>query len=448
MRNIIITILFIGFISATPLLGQSVMEGRVITLEQAIALAMENNQAIQLERKDVELAKNEVYAGNANLLPTLSFEGSASFDNNDTENVIRTFQEDPPTVFIEDPSATSTTYSAALEANYVLLGGFSGRYQFRLLKDQHELALLEQQVIINETIVSVSDIYLEVYKLQRQKEVLQKNITLGENRLQKIEDQFRFGKTTSLSVLRAKADLNQDRSSLDDVLVSESNLKQDLNFLMGQLGDTPYEVAIDYQVPPASSIETLRSVVEANNPEILLSKKGVDIAEHEYRMSTSSRLPQVNAFASYGYFDQENDLQQLAEVRTLGYSIGVGVSYPLFQGGKINREIQSARIGQERSQIQKMQSEYRILADAMKEYNNLRLLTDQLKREEENLALYQEDYARTEAQFFNGNASSLDLRTAQNALLAAEIKISDLRADRVKSSLVLETLKGNALGNR
>ena len=137
--------------------------------------------------------------------------------------------------------------------------------------------------------------------------------------------------------------------------------------------------------------------------------------------------------------------RKLAEIETFGYTVGVGLRYNLFNGGRTNRNIQSARLNREISQFQQQQTEDRVLANAVKEQNNLVLLQDQLKREEENIETFRESYTRTEERFYNGKVSSLDLRDAQNALLNAEITINNLKADIMRSSLRLEALKGKIL---
>lgn len=420
---------------------------KVLTLEEVIALALENNQELKIQQRRVDIANNNVYPGNAGLVPTISLLGNASYQNNDTDALIRTFQESPPTVAVSDGSAATTTYSAVIQADYVLLGGFSGKYQYQLLRNQKDLAYYQQQAAINRTIVNVSDLFLEIAKLQSQEELLQKNVKIGEERLSKVEDQFEFGKVTGLTVLRAKTDLNQDQSLLDNVLVAKNNLKRDLNFLLGIDAETKYRVSVSYQPPALVGVEDLKAEVMANNPNIQLGNKGVEVANNEYKLSTTRRLPTVNAFANYGYFNQENDFQQLAEVETLGYTVGVGFRYNLFSGGKTNRNIQSAKLGYEVSQFQQQQAKDMVLAEAIKERNSLVLLRSQLKREQENIETFRESYSRTEERFYNGKVPSLDLRDAQNALLNAEITINNLQADIMKSSLRLEALKGNLLVN-
>ncbi|TRX62685.1 TolC family protein [Fulvivirga sp. M361] len=131
---------------------------------------------------------------------------------------------------------------------------------------------------INQTIITISDLFLEIAKLQSQEELLDKNVKIGQERLEKVEDQFAFGKVTGLDVLRAKTDLNQDRSALDNILVVKNNLKRDLNFLIGLEAEMKYRVSVSYQPPQPLSIDALKSEVVVNNPEIQLRNSGVQAA--------------------------------------------------------------------------------------------------------------------------------------------------------------------------
>ncbi|MEM7108803.1 MAG: TolC family protein [Bacteroidota bacterium] len=417
----------------------------ILTLDKAILMALENNQGLKIQQTAVDIAANNVYAGNAGLIPTISLIGNASYQNSDTDALIRTFQENPPTVALNDGGAATTTYSAVIQADYTLLGGFSGKYRYQLLRNQKDIAFYQQQVVINQTVISISDLFLEIAKLQSQEELLQKNVKIGEERLRKVEDQFQFGNVTGLAVLNAKTDLNQDRSFLDNVLVAKNNLKRDLNFLIGLEAETKYRVTVNYQPPAVSDLDVLKNDILTGNPSIQLSNKGIEAAESQYNISSARRLPTINAFANYGYYNQENDLQQLAEIETLGYTVGIGFRYNVFAGGRTNRAIQNAKLNRQVSEFRQRQTKDLVMANAIKERNNLVLLQDQLKREEENIETFRESYVRTEERFYNGKVASLDLRDAQNALLNAEITINNLKADIMKSFLRLEALKGKLM---
>ncbi len=414
----------------------------VLTLEQVVDLALTNNQAIQLQRKAVETATNNVFKGNANMLPTINLIANSEHSNNNTEVGIRTFTDNPAFINLEDGAAATTTHSVVIQADYQLMGGFSARHQYRLLHDQQNISRYQQEVLINTTILSVSELFLEIAKLQAREELLSENLVIGRERLARVEDQFQFGKVSGLAILRAKTDLNQDQTALDNVLLAKNNLKRDLNFLIGLEPETKYRVSVTYQSPALLTLEELKEQVIANNPELKLGQAGIEVAENELRLNQSGLYPSLNAFANYGYLHQENDVQQVAELENIGYTIGLSLRYNLFNGNRTRNSIQNARINVDASTLRREQTRDQLIAQAIKEQNNLAILQNQLQREEQNLDTFRENFSRTEERYYNGQATSLDLRDAQNALLNAQITISDVKADVLRSHLRLENIKG------
>ena len=420
----------------------------LLTLEKVIDLALTNNQALQIQRKSVEVATNNVFKGNANMLPTINLIANSEHINNNTEVGIRTFTDNPAFLNLEDDAAATTTHSVVVQADYQLLGGFSARYQYRLLQDQQNISRYQQEVLINNTILNVSELFLEIAKLQAREELLEENLVIGRDRVTRIEDQFQFGKVSGLDVLRAKTDLNQDQTALDNVLLAKNNLKRDLNFLIGLEPETKHRVSVTYQPPALLSLEELKEEVLAGNPRLKLDQVGIEVAENELKLNQSGLYPSLNAFANYGYLHQENDVQQVAELENIGYTVGLSLRYNIFNGNRTKNNIQNARINIGANKLRKEQTQDQLTAQAIKEQNNLAILQNQLEREEQNLDTFKESFSRTAERYYNGQASSLDLRDAQNALLNAQVTISDVKADILRSSLRLENIKGSFLDNK
>ncbi len=448
MKNLFPKIVWLAWMIAAEAIAQEPDSLAKLTLEQAFDFALENNLEIKAQSKSVEIAENNVYPGRAGLLPTVSLIGDATYANNSSDVTIRTFQENPPQVNFDENGVETQTISAVVQADYVFFAGFSGKYRYKLLQDEQSLARYQQEALINNTVLAVAEIFLEVAKLQRREELLVENLAISQQRLDKVRDQFQFGKATGLLVLRAESDVNQDYNALDNIRLVKNNLIKDLNFLMGLAPESTYEVAIDYNLPALQSSEEIRQTMLSQNPELKLSQKGVELANHQLSVSQASRYPSVSGFANYGYFRQENDVQQLAEIQNLGFTLGISLRYNLFNGNQAKRDIENAKINTETSRIRQTQLEDKLYNQAIKELSNLQLLQAQLAREEQNLKTFQENFSRTEERYFTGKATSLEVRDAQIALLNAQITINDLEVDILQTSLRLEKLKGTLLENQ
>lgn len=415
-----------------------------ITLEQAIALTLENNYDIEIEEKFVDIAEEQNSIGNAGLLPTINLIGSGNYTNNNTDLTIRTFQPPPApaTQSFDESGVAATTLQGLIQADYILFAGFRGRYQYKLLESQSNLAQIQRQVTISQTMLQVSTLFLEIVKLQRRQELLEQNIEITRDRIQRIRDQKQFGKATGLDILNAESNLNRDQTRLDQILLTQNNLKRDLNFLIGYKAEQQYRVSVIYTARELPDLLQIQQEILANNPQLLLAQEGIILSDYQIGLAKSRALPQLDVFANYGAFYQENDLQQLAEITNVGYTVGASLRFNIFDGSKTRTAIHTAKLEKETTKIQKARLKDRLIADAVTEVNRINILETQLEREQQNIITFQEAFSRTEEKFRNGKVTNLDIRDAQTALLNAEIVIAELQADITRAYIKLNTLEG------
>ena len=418
---------------------------RAITLDEAINLALQSNKQIKIQSIETTIAKNNVYLGNAGLLPTVNLKGSGEYSNNQQEVNIRTFQPNPPNITFNENGVTSQTVAAVVQADYQILGGFAGKYRYRLLQNQSSVAGLQQQVLINNTIIGITEIFVEIAKLQSREELLSESILITKNRLEKANNNKQFGQGTGLDVLRAETDLNKETSSLDDISLLKSNLIKELNRTIGFESAASYRVNVNYTLPKNMEATNVIEQVKSNNPAIQLAKQGLVLANNQIGLARSEYLPKMNLFANYGYFNQRNDIQQLAEIQNLGFVLGGSVRLNVFNGGKNRKDVFNAKLNLEKQELTVNDTEEQIVTAAYQELNSLNILEKQLVRETTNLVTFQETFNRTQDRYYNGQATNLDLRDTQTALLDAKIAINDIKLKIIQSTIRLNSLKGIVL---
>ncbi len=443
MKRILYVLLAVTLATASQ--AQQLIQGETLSLEKAIDIALANNKSLAIQRQLVEEAQTDVFKGNAGLLPTISFQGGLTLDNNQADIAIRTFTDNPPLVNLDESGVQSTTINAGLRADYVVIGGLSGKYRYQLFQQGAEMALNQQEVVLNEIILGVSELFVDIAKLQSREELLVENVAISQKRLTRIENRVAFGKATGGLKLNAQTEINQDLNALDNVRLLKNNLIKELNFMLGIDAASDYNVAVVYSPQLPLNPATISANVLAGNAELKINETLVNTADTQLRLSESGKYPKLNAFANYGYYRQENDVQQLAELQTVGYTVGLSLSYNIFDGNRTKRKVQKARIGLERFQTEKSLKQDELVKEAIKENSQLRLLQNQLIREEDNLSTFEDNFRRTQQAFQNGTATSLDLRDAQRALLNAKISINDAKLETVKSSFRLKKLTGELI---
>lgn len=415
---------------------------RTMTLEEAIAMGLENNKRIQVQSIRTEIAGKNVYLGNAGLLPTVNIIGSAQYAENQSDITIRTFQPNPPIVIFDEDGVVSETVQAVVQADYQLIGGFAGRYRYRLLKNESEASQLQQRALIEETVVNITTLFTEIGKLQSREELLMENITITTERLRRVEDRKEFGQATGLDVLRAQTDLNRENNGLDDVRVIKGNLLKQLNVTIGLPPEDKYRVSVTYGLPGDMDREAILEQIRTGNTALLLANLGIEVAQNQIGLTSSAFLPKLNVFANYGYFNQQNDVQQLAEIENLGFVLGASLRFNLFNGAKTRRDLQNAKRNKEAQELGLQDLEEQTVTAGLQELTSLATLGEQLKRETANLTTFEETFERTQERFFNGQATNIDLNDSQNALLNARISVNDIQLDMVQRLVNLNSLQG------
>nr|WP_297912664.1 TolC family protein [uncultured Allomuricauda sp.] len=418
---------------------------KTMTLEEAIAMGLENNKRIQVQGIRTEIAAKNVYLGNAGLLPTVNVIGSAQYSENQSDITIRTFQPNPPIVNFDEDGVVSETISAVVQADYQLIGGFAGKYRYRLLKNESEVFQLQQRAIIEETVVNITALFTEIGKLQSREELLLENIAITTKRLVRVEDRKQFGQATGLDVLRAKTDLNQENNALDDVKVIKSNLLKQLNVTIGLPPEEEYRVSVSYELPEEMENEKVLNEIKTGNTAILLANLGIEVAQNQIGLNSSAFLPKLNVFANYGYFNQQNDVQQLAEIENLGFVLGASLRFNVFNGSKTRRDLQSSKLNKEAQELDLKDLEEQTITLGLQELTSLATLGEQLRRETDNLVTFEETFERTQERFFNGQATNIDLNDSQNALLNARISVNDIKLDMVQRLVNLNSLQGKII---
>ncbi|MEM9886576.1 MAG: TolC family protein [Bacteroidota bacterium] len=414
-----------------------------LSLEEAINQAIEQNPSIKIQRMETQVAQNQVFKGNAGKLPSLDAIGNATYNNNYADVKLRTFQRDPEFINVDEFGVENWLATIGVQANYVIYDGGRSDYRLQLLQGLSDVEQAKQQVLISETTLAVTQLYLEILKLQNQAAFLAENIENSKLRIQKMEDRKQFGQANQLSILQLQTALNQDEAALDNVRLVRSNLVKDLNFLIGVSLEQDFEVQELRSEMNLSDIESIYAAISSNNPALKLSKLGIALAGTELQLNQLERQPSVAAFAGVGYNYQRNDVQQLAEIQTAGIMLGVNARYNLFDGGVRKNKIQSAQMGVEIANGKRQLLEEDLRKRALKEYNSIELLQAQLAREKQNLQTSEAAYQKTEDLFATGKTNNLALRDAQLARLNVLLRIEQLEVDTFMAFMQLQQLMGS-----
>jgi outer membrane protein TolC len=408
----------------------------VLTREDAMALALKNNYDIQVAEKNVETAKSNASVYNTGFLPTASASGGAQITYNEGEN--RTVQGD----FQFDP-AEAYSYNAQVGINYVLFNGLGRLYNYKQLKEQHNLTELQARQIIENTAIQLSNSYFQIAQLSENVSILKSALEVSKRRLKRAEYHREYGQGTQLDILNAQVDVNNDSINLLNTVQQLANAKRSLNLIMGRNLETDFTVDTNVVFQLSTPQEELVSKALERNIQIQQTKSQLKNSEFAMKASRSGWFPSLSANAAYAFQGNENPNGAfLTGSESFGPQAGLSLSWNIFDGGTTKTRATNAKIALETQKIQQEQTALTVQRDVLNAYATYQNALFVLQAQEANLATALRNFDRSEEMFKQGQITSVEFRTAQLNQLNAQSSYSQAKYSAKNAELQLKQLAG------
>lgn len=415
----------------------------VLTKEEVIARALEENFGIKLANNNVEIADNNQGILNSGYLPTLTGLAGANYDINDRitepengEDVIQNGIE-------------NNAYNASINLGYTLFDGLGRYYNYKSLKEQYDLSQLEARETVENTILQIMSVYYEIARLSENVNVLEETLDISKNRVTRAQYQFEYGQANNLVVLNARVDVNNDSIALIETEQQLRNTKRDLNVLLDrEVNDNLFAVDTTVNFVSDLELESFIDEAETNNVSLLQIDQDLEISEYDIKINKSGYLPVVDLTGSYGWNKNRSAASAFFPGSTTtrdGFSAGVSLRWDIFDGGRTSVLVDNSKIRYENQQILKEQRETEIRRDIANALGNYRNKLYILNVQEDNVRTNLDNFNRSEEQYKLGRITSIEFRQAQINLLDARTSLNLAKYDAKLAELQVLQLTGQLL---
>ncbi|MFO7615230.1 MAG: TolC family protein [Bacteroidales bacterium] len=310
----------------------------LLTLSQAIATGLENNFDIIIRKNDALIAENDNAPGNAGFLPTLNLSAAQG------TNISNTYQERATGSVIDIKGATNRTLNAGLQLNWTLFDGFSMFVNKNSLGVLERMSETEARLTIESTVSSIILAYYGIVQQQKLIRVLEDAVALSMDRKFIMESKLSLGSGSELMLLQSTVDLNADSVNLLREMANLERFRADFNRLLSLDPEIRF-VPADSLIPGEMlSYKDLLERAKNQNTGLQLARYSLDLDNLYLKNLQSQRYPRLNLNASYGYNQLNSQTGFLEYNRSYGPSFGLSLSYALFDGFNVNRNIKNARI--------------------------------------------------------------------------------------------------------
>ncbi|MDH7911377.1 TolC family protein [Winogradskyella sp. SYSU M77433] len=412
----------------------------VLTKEEAVATALDNNYGVKIAKKSVEVADNNTSILNAGFLPTVSGSAGATYNLDNTE---AEFSNGETTIL---NGAESSRYNASVNVNYVLFDGLGRRYNYKRLKEEYQLTELQARETIENTILQLFSVYYNAAQLTDNLDALKQTLNVTKDRLVRAGYQFEYGQNTKLEVLNAEVDINNDSINIINTRQELKNAKRDLKLVLGETFTEDFQVETEVDFTLQFQKDSLFEKAKSRNVALLQTEKNIAISKLDINSGKSAYLPTVGLTGSYGWNKNNNNAASFVAVSTnTGLSGGVNLSWNLFDGGATITRVKNARINLETQQLEKENLLLSIERDFNNAWDDYMNKLEIYNIQEKNILTAQNNFERTEEKFKIGQVNSIEFRQAQLNLLNAELSRNSAKFEAKLSELQILQISGELL---
>ncbi|RYF88744.1 MAG: TolC family protein [Chitinophagaceae bacterium] len=411
-----------------------------LTVEEAVAAAIENNYDIQLLRNDSVLAALNNSYSYAALLPRVNATTGLVFNNNNTRQRLADGSER------KQGGIRSNNLAASVNLNWTI---FDGLKMFATRDKLAQIVTLGELNIKNQVVNTVSEVIKTYYNIVRQKQQLvaiEEQMSLNDERVTQAEKKLSVGLGAKPELLQAKVDLNAQLAARLRQQTLIDQLKEQLNLLMVMASDTRYEVEDSIPFRNDLMVADILMAAEQNSPELQVARQNIKIAQLTLREAKADRFPTISFNSAYNFSKTENQLvvNNFTPLfnRNRGFNYGLSMNIPIFNNYNVKRNIEAAQVDIDYRNTLYNYQKWRIDVGISNAYKDYELQKKTLRLEEENILLAKENVYIASERLRLGVTSYLELRETQKSLEDAYNRLIAARYDTKVAETELLRLKG------
>jgi NodT family efflux transporter outer membrane factor (OMF) lipoprotein len=389
-------------------------------LEQSPTLALANARLAQ--------ARATASGAAAGRFPTLSL------NNRDARQKISANR--PLTTYGGTNSSTvQDDYTLSLNVSYEV--DLAGRVQ-RSLEGARASAQQSAADLENTRLLLSADLasaYFNLRALDTELDVLSQSIELQRRALGIVGSRRDLGAASGL-------DVAQQQALLDSTLTQVEVLRRQRAIFEHALATLTGTPAPSFSIAPEVKAFTpltvplgVPSEVLQRRPDVAAAERAMAAANAQVGVASAAFYPSVMLSGGYGV--ESRMLSSLFDAPSLLWSVGVSVAQTLFDGGRVNANVDFAKAGYEGT----VASYRRVVLTAMQEVEDgisgLAALERATAQSQTAAASARRVFDMASARYDGGASTYLDVITAQQALLASERQLAQLMGQRQLASVFL-----------
>ncbi|WP_370225857.1 efflux transporter outer membrane subunit [Mesoflavibacter sp.] len=398
-------------------------------LTQYIEEGLQNNLDIRVAIQQIAIANAYMKQGKAGYLPTLTGTAQA------------THQE------LSENSQFGGFFSSVDQ--YELSGSLSWEAdiwgKIRSNKRAGEASYLQtvaaHKAVKTELISAIASTYYQLLALDEQLEITERTIATRDSSVYTIKALKDAGNVTQVAVDQYIAQFNNAKALKVDLQAAIFRTENTLNFLLGRPAEPIERSKLTEQQLDEKITLGVPATLLRNRPDVIASEYNLINAFELTNVAKSNFYPSLTLTASGGF--QSLELDKLFNANSLFATVIGGLTQPIFNQRKIKTQHEVAKAQQKQALLNFKKT----LLTAGNEVSNALYVynaeTEKFEYRKNEVEALRQAEANSEELLQNGLANYLDLLTARESALNAELNVIDNKLQQLLSVVTLyEALGG------
>lgn len=387
-----------------------------LTLEEAIALALENNRLIEQSEEDREAAKWNLSVARRNAGPRISWSSTLTRIGGRYYNTQRKYHDNNKHTRAKDffPSYENENYNS-FSLQFPLYSGGQLENQRKTARYGLNAADLTLENARQTVKYQAASAYYQVLQQESLVSVQQEAVELLQEHLRNVMIQYEVGTVAKSDVLSTSVQLANNQQNLNTAQGNYQTAIAQLNNVIGLPVDTEVAVSdkINFVKYNLSESDCLKYAL-SHRPDGIAAVYALKQAQAQTAAAKSGYRPNVNAIMQ-GQMSGENvfGTNHMAEQ----WSVGFQINWNIFDNGVTNASVNQAKAVERKAESVSLQQIETIQLEVHSAYISLKTAEKNIETTAAAVSKAEEEFSIAQIRYIEGVDTNLNVMNAQEKVV-------------------------------
>ncbi len=321
------------------------------------------------------------------------------------------------------------TYMANVGLTQPIFTGGKIKAQYNIAKYFESIADNESKLRVAETIIETKELFYTLLSLQEKVQLAQKYKEMLEKLLSDVENYFEEGFVLHNDLLKVKVKLNEAELLLlkanNGVSLASAALNRNLGLPLGE------KIIVSHNLQMSeifSSVDNLIEEALLNRPELAMANDFVGISQSSEKMAKARYYPDVIFSANY-FFANPNPYRGFADEFGHDYALGITMKIPVYDWNEKGHVLQAVRHGKKAMELKRQDAVNLIELEVTKLFYEMNEAAASVTLTESSYNKAMENLKFAESKFEEGAVTSSVLMEAQTIYKQAFTEFIEAKAN-------------------